>query len=204
MSARRSTIIHDKRLYPADRYIFKQGDAGDSAYVIQAGRVGIYRRIGGLDVKIGEAREGEIFGEMAVIDGAPRMASAKAENSVTVIRIPKSNVEEKIAKADPFIRGILSIFMRLIRQTHDNYVRRPRSLADSLLMIDAYASGIAEFTTRVPATDASAEMAILADNIGKTVLRMKWLAGKIPDRRESVIQESDQDGASLREALGSE
>jgi CRP/FNR family cyclic AMP-dependent transcriptional regulator len=52
---------------------------------------------------------GEIFGEIALIDDSPRMASARASGHVTVTIINRSLFKEKLKAADPFIRGLLTI-----------------------------------------------------------------------------------------------
>ena len=59
--------------------IFRQGDAGDCMYDIQFGRVGIFDHYGEPDEKkIAELFADQIFGEMGLLDHAPRSATAVA------------------------------------------------------------------------------------------------------------------------------
>ena len=62
--------------YDTGEYIFVEGDAGDCAYIIESGTVEI--SLGNDDGKLVLAtlNKGEILGEMAIIDGLPRTASA--------------------------------------------------------------------------------------------------------------------------------
>jgi CRP/FNR family cyclic AMP-dependent transcriptional regulator len=63
--------------------IFSEGDKGDKMYVIRSGEVEVER-----DGKIVETlSDGGIFGEMALIDGSPRAASARAKTACEVAPI---------------------------------------------------------------------------------------------------------------------
>lgn len=96
--------------------VFTEGERGDRAYVVQDGIIEIVRKdeYGNL-VILGTVEKGGIFGEMALIDDQPRMATARAQVATTVIAVPRSVFAQKLAKCDPFIRGLLGIFVRNIR-----------------------------------------------------------------------------------------
>ena len=65
--------------YAAGEVIFRQGYPGDNAYIIQEGYVEIYEELpDGGERRIAVLKEGEMFGELAVLDDAPRSASARA------------------------------------------------------------------------------------------------------------------------------
>jgi CRP-like cAMP-binding protein len=67
--------------------IFATGDKGDKMYVVRSGTVEIER-----DGKVVETvTAGGIFGEMALIDGAPRAATARAETECEVAPIAEKN-----------------------------------------------------------------------------------------------------------------
>jgi CRP-like cAMP-binding protein len=69
--------------FQAGETIFAAGDRGDKMYVIRSGEVEIERN-GKVVEKLGP---GGIFGEMALIDGSPRAASAKAKTACEVAPI---------------------------------------------------------------------------------------------------------------------
>lgn len=62
---------------PAHSVIFNQGDDGDSAYIIEKGRVLIYLVKDGEEIPLVVLGEGEIFGELSLIDLQRRSASAR-------------------------------------------------------------------------------------------------------------------------------
>src|SRR5215212_10690574 len=62
---------------PAGSVLFRKGEGGDAMYLIEGGRVRIHiRDREGADVTLAELARGDFFGEMALLDGKPRSASA--------------------------------------------------------------------------------------------------------------------------------
>ena len=74
--------------------IFKQGSKGRCAYLIDHGRVEIVVDNNGAPTRFGILGIGEIFGEMSILDGSPRSASAVALDDCELIEIPKIKVME--------------------------------------------------------------------------------------------------------------
>ncbi len=107
-------VLQRQTLQAGDR-IFKEGDEGNTAYVVQAGEIEIFKTVDDKEVVLGRVGQGAIFGEMALIDSKPRMAGARASKGSTVIVITRAMFEEKLHKADPFIRGLLNILVDNIR-----------------------------------------------------------------------------------------
>ncbi|RAU21792.1 cAMP-binding protein [Paramagnetospirillum kuznetsovii] len=107
----RNDRILERKVFYAGAKIFNEGDSGDRAYLIQDGQVEIIKH----GMTIATIGKGELFGEMALVDDQPRMASAKALSDVSCIVISRDTFRDKLAKADPFIRGLLNIFVRNIR-----------------------------------------------------------------------------------------
>ena len=95
--------------------IFKEGDMGDRAYVIQEGLVEIVKSTDKGDIVLGTVSKGAIFGEMALIDDNPRMATARAAKACTLIVVTRPAFEAKMSKTDPFIRGLLKILVENVR-----------------------------------------------------------------------------------------
>ncbi|MBV9211448.1 MAG: cyclic nucleotide-binding domain-containing protein, partial [Acidobacteria bacterium] len=62
---------------PGQSELFRLGDNGDAMYLIETGRVRIHLQdTSGHDVTLAEFAGGDFFGEMAILDGKPRSASA--------------------------------------------------------------------------------------------------------------------------------
>ena len=108
------TVLQRQSFQAGDR-IFKEGDDGNLAYVVQSGEVEIFKVIDDKEVILGTVGQGGIFGEMALIDSQPRMAGARASKGSTIIIVTRAMFDQKMAKADPFIKGLLNILVDNIR-----------------------------------------------------------------------------------------
>ncbi len=101
--------------YPAGSYVFKQGDVGDRAYIIESGKIEISTRQGGVLAMLPEM---EIFGEMGLLDQLERSASAKAMEDTSLIVVERSQIQGKVDRADPVLRYLLSLMLDRLRSTH--------------------------------------------------------------------------------------
>jgi CRP-like cAMP-binding protein len=92
--------------------IFNQGDAGDAMYVILQGRV----RIATTD-NFGRERvlafygPAEFFGDMAVLTGAPRSATASASTDVRLLQLRKDDFDALVANNVGIMRGMLRVMV---------------------------------------------------------------------------------------------
>jgi CRP-like cAMP-binding protein len=103
------------RRFDEGSFIIREGDPPGCAYVVQSGKVEIFRGKGVNRRQLGTVMPGGIFGEMALIDNSPRMADAIAATDTVCLVIPPAAFREKLDKADPFIRALLRILVRNTR-----------------------------------------------------------------------------------------
>ena len=81
--------------------IFTEGDLGNEMFIIQSGKIRIFKNIDGFDQTLTLLEKGDFFGEMSILEGMPRSASAEAEedcellkiNSANFVAMIKSNIE---------------------------------------------------------------------------------------------------------------
>jgi len=64
------------REFPAGDVLFREGDSGEVMFVIQSGAVRISKSISGEDKVLAVLGPGEFLGEMAILNGKPRTATA--------------------------------------------------------------------------------------------------------------------------------
>ncbi len=67
--------------------LFHAGDPADCAFVILGGEVEILAKTDAGDVVVGVLRDHQIFGELALLNKAPRSATLRAKNRLQVLRI---------------------------------------------------------------------------------------------------------------------
>jgi len=71
--------VVEEKVFPAKTLLFRRGDPGDSFYVVQTGKVRVFRRDEeGTEITFSELGPGKSFGEMALLTGEPRSASVEA------------------------------------------------------------------------------------------------------------------------------
>jgi len=119
-------IIHNRQ-YLAGEYIFLQGDPGIALYVIREGAVDIeYALENGEQITIATFSAGDFFGELAMIDGDLRSASAKAKVDTKLSIIFKPDLDEFIHKYPKsgvtILTGISKIIALRLRNQNDEYV----------------------------------------------------------------------------------
>jgi CRP-like cAMP-binding protein/rhodanese-related sulfurtransferase len=84
--------------------IFSQGDPGDKYYIIQAGKVRLFRKDrGGLETVFSILGAGKGFGEMALLTGEARSVNVEAMEETYLIVLSKEQFEERILKDFPEI-----------------------------------------------------------------------------------------------------
>lgn len=71
--------------------IFSEGDSGDSMFIIKKGAVKIYKETLKRKKHIALLSDGEFFGEMALIENAPRSATAIAEGDTFLVKLSMDN-----------------------------------------------------------------------------------------------------------------
>ncbi|MCX7024415.1 MAG: cyclic nucleotide-binding domain-containing protein [Spirochaetes bacterium] len=112
--------ICTERTFADGEYLMKQGESGIGLYLILSGKVKIEKTApDGVKVEIAENGPGDILGEMAVIDGAPRSASVVATQE-TVCLLLASWEFNSFLKAHPEVAiDILPIVVAKFRETND-------------------------------------------------------------------------------------
>jgi len=91
----------------AGETLFREGDPPGPAYLIEKGAVEITATRDGARMVLGTLGGGDLLGEMALIDQAPRTASATALEECALLVIDRSQIAERLAQADPIIRALL-------------------------------------------------------------------------------------------------
>src|ERR1700738_726248 len=116
--ARIARLLKERKISENEE-IFAQGETGDGMYVILQGRV----RIATID-QLGRERvlafygPGEFFGDMAVLTGSPRSATATASTNLRVLQLRKDDFDMLVATSVGMMRGMLRVMVE--RQTAMN------------------------------------------------------------------------------------
>tara|TARA_E500000178_G_scaffold344532_1_gene392991 strand:+ start:199 stop:1911 length:1713 start_codon:yes stop_codon:yes gene_type:complete len=86
----------NKTFLPGD-FIFREGEFGKVAYVIEDGEIELVKFTGDDYVTLAEISKGALFGEMAIIDGSPRSGSARAKTTCTLREISEEQLKQYLS-----------------------------------------------------------------------------------------------------------
>jgi CRP-like cAMP-binding protein len=96
-----------RRRFRRNEVIFHQGDPGESLHVVASGAVKIVLPSAeGDEAIIATLREGDFFGELALLDGAPRSATAVALDVSETLSLPRTTFRDMLDR-DPGLRDAL-------------------------------------------------------------------------------------------------
>jgi CRP-like cAMP-binding protein len=101
--------------FKAGDVIFKQGDPAQELFVIQSGNVEI--RLG--NRVLGTLSDHHIFGEMALIDTAPRSASAVAVTDVRLVPVSEKQFLFLVGRTPHFALNVMRVLARRLRASND-------------------------------------------------------------------------------------
>lgn len=97
--------------YQPGQLIFSQGNEADCAYIVESGEVEILVMHNSEEQIISTLSSGELFGEMGVMDNSPRTTSARAKTEVTLLRIHRQQITERMLSADPIIKSLVETLL---------------------------------------------------------------------------------------------
>ena len=83
----------------AQEVLFRQGETGETLYVIISGAIEIIQTPGDTAVRLSILRAGEYFGEMALLDDEPRSATARGLEDSLLLQVRKQDLADVLAPA---------------------------------------------------------------------------------------------------------
>ncbi len=102
--------------------ILEEGAESDAAYRVLAGEVEIFTEVDGRCVVLGQIRPGEFLGEMGVVDGSPRSASARAASTVSAERLEKEEFLRRVSEEPAMAYTLIARLSRQLRVTNGKLV----------------------------------------------------------------------------------
>lgn len=107
----------DLRSFRQGQLIFQRGDPGDGLYAVVSGRVRVFIEDGdGNEAVVAIRGPGDVLGEMSLLDGMPRSASASAQEAVKAVRITPQRFESWLMEHPRAAYALLQELARRVRQ----------------------------------------------------------------------------------------
>ena len=126
--------MNKTKLYQCGTVICREGEPGDCMYEIETGKVGVYHDYGGPNEKlIAELFGGKVFGEMGLVDHAPRSATVVAADENTVITtITEEDFFEYYRENPTKVLDIIQQMCHRLRETTKNYIEACHTVYDTV------------------------------------------------------------------------
>lgn len=120
-----------RRAFRAGEVIFHQDDSGQVLYVIREGKVKIYiTSPDGQDVSLAVFGPGDYFGELALLDGQPRSASAVAIEPAETFALQRADFIRAVMHHPRIAVQVMNVLSRRLRQTD--------AMIEDLLFLDVH------------------------------------------------------------------
>ncbi|MGB0682382.1 MAG: cyclic nucleotide-binding domain-containing protein [Magnetovibrionaceae bacterium] len=180
-----------KRSLAMGDILYAEGEDSEFAYIVDKGRVGLFKTIDGEELQLATICPGEMLGELAMLEGSVRLATARALEPVSVVEISRQQVMERLKSADPFTRGFVRTLFGQLRNLHRTYLRRARSADDYLNVITFYTHKLRLYMEKPAAKGEASETLKRLDTIDKSVAELRDLYLDHMDKRFDELTEND-------------
>src|SRR5262249_29820140 len=116
----------EERILVGGEELFHENDGGDSLFIVQSGRVDIFKNIrGDVDRSLASFGPGDVIGEMSFIDGARRSATARTTESSEFLVLSRQSfakvLKERPDIAAAFFRNMAATLANRLRTTNELY-----------------------------------------------------------------------------------
>lgn len=110
--------LHRRTLAPGE-YAFRQGDPGEDLFLVADGSVQIKAAVEGREVTLAVLAAGAFFGEMALLDGHPRSASAMAIGECRLLALSRADFLEVVGRSPASMRHLLAFLSERLRRVNE-------------------------------------------------------------------------------------
>jgi len=104
-------VVSEAIEYAKDTSIIRQGELGESMFLTLRGKV----RVHSADRELAQLGEGEVFGEMTLLDAEPRSASVTALTDVIVLRVRREDFDDILEEKPEIARAIIKVLCARLR-----------------------------------------------------------------------------------------
>jgi CRP-like cAMP-binding protein len=174
--------------------LFESGDDPDCIYVVLSGRIAIAignKPLDNRETVIALMDEGDLFGEMGMLDASTRSAGARALEASTVLELPYSAVTEQLNSSSALMWNVIGMLSRRLRAMD-------QALADSVFLdvtgrtakrLLELSDGKDDFTLPVTQEELAGMVGASRERVNKAIasfIKLHWLEQR--DRSYRILQ----------------
>ncbi len=129
MSQQKNLPIQRQEI-PKGSFVFIEGDKDYHFYIVEKGEVEIFTMVDGKILPIAKVGPGESFGEFALLERAPRSASARATTEVHLVRVSEEGYQELLTQLPAWASSMLTSFAHRLRHMTDALKASPQFITE--------------------------------------------------------------------------
>ena len=115
--------VATERDHPKGEIVVKEGEAGDTMFLILSGSVSVLQKQGTeQETLITTLAAGDYFGEMALFEDQPRSATVKTDGDAKFLVLGKLEFEEIMREFPQIAINICQVFSRRVRETQRKFL----------------------------------------------------------------------------------
>jgi len=174
--------------FPRGAVLFREGEPGRDMFVVHEGRVRISKSAGGQEAVLGMLGPGEFFGEMSILSGNPRSATAACDTACKLLVVEQRTFEA-------MIRGHGEIALRMIRTLAER-LQQANEQIENLLLPDASMRVVhwllvtAERDARAGGVPGAVSLEEIASRVGISVAQSSDVVQRVARTRVIQVQGS--------------
>ena len=105
------------KVFEAGAVVFREGEAGDTAYFVEQGVLEVVRSTSaGTVERVNVLRAGAMVGEFALLDGRPRSATVRVLSTARLLPLHRGHLQGLLSQADPVIRSLVMGLIERLRR----------------------------------------------------------------------------------------
>ena len=144
------------RSFPAGTRVFHEGDRSDACYIVRQGSFRVTREHSdGRAITLATLGPGEVFGELAMLDGDTRSASAEALSDGELLALPATDVKGLLARHPEISVKLVAALVRRLREANERISRQSFQTVPSRV-----AGVISQLVSETPRSGEDGEVSI--------------------------------------------
>jgi CRP/FNR family cyclic AMP-dependent transcriptional regulator len=167
------------RRFSQNDTIFKEGDEGDTCFLVHEGRVRLVKRIRSADRSLTMLRPGDLFGEDALLAKSHRTASALALTDVMVLALDRATFGMMLAGSPQVATGFVEQLVRRLRDAEEQLENamltdHPSRVVNTLLRLASVTDTSSEgYSLALSPLELSSRVGLDVETVKRAVIQLR-------------------------------